>query len=109
MPIEVRPEDRILFLGIPGAAVILETAAELQQGLLVAMGDDEAVREGRKIARDLDNVLLVSGTAESIPWRDGFFTRVIDLRKTAPATAAAEAEIRRVLEPGGTFETNPLP
>jgi hypothetical protein len=95
-PTTLHPDERLLFLGIPEQAVIAETAARLPNGLIVAFGDAEQVREARRSARDLENVMFVPATPDEIPWPDGFFTRVIDLIRRWPSPERVESEIRRV-------------
>jgi hypothetical protein len=79
-PADLRPEDRILLLGIPDPEVVAGIAGRLTGGLLVAMGDAAEVRAARAAARDCENVMFVVFDGPHIPWRDGFFTQIIDLR-----------------------------
>jgi hypothetical protein len=98
-PAQLRPDDRVLLIGIPDFAVIAECARRLERGILVAMGEDEAVRQARKAARHLENVMFVPGAPDEIPWRDGFFTRVIDLVGDWPEPERVRSEIARVTTP----------
>lgn len=98
-PAELLPDDRLLFLGIPDFAIIAECARRLEQGIVVAMGEDDAVREARKAGRDLENVMFVPGAPDEIPWSDGFFTRVIDLVGSWPEPDRVRSEIARVTMP----------
>ena len=95
-PAELEPDDRVLFLGVPDFGVIAACAARLTEGLVVAMGDDKAIREARKAGRDLDNVMFLPATPDNIPWGDGFFTRVIDLVGSWPDPDRTRSEIQRV-------------
>ena len=78
LPAGIRPDERVLILGIPEPAIVSALAHRLDNGLLVAIGDGDAVREARKATRHLENVMFVPGTPDELPWSDGFFTRVID-------------------------------
>ncbi len=91
--LKIDPSDRVLLLYSRGAEVIAAIAAKLTKGLLVCVGEDDAVRAGRRECRDLENVMFVHGSADEIPWQDHFFDKII-----APA---ATAEITRVLAPNG--------
>jgi|ERR1017187_5367830 Methyltransferase domain len=101
IPAGIRPDDRVLLLGIPEAAVVEAIARSLSRGLLVAIGEDDAVRSARKAARDLDNVLFVPGAPDELPWRDGFFTVVIDTAGKWPDPDKVRREIARVTAAGG--------
>ena len=95
-PAELEADDRILFLGVPDFAVIAGCAARLTQGVVVAIGGDEAIRAARKAGRDLDNVMFVPATPDNIPWGNGFFTRVFDLVGSWPDPDRVRSEIERV-------------
>jgi hypothetical protein len=91
------PDDKVLYLGIPDSAVIRAAATRLTRGVLVAIDDAEKVRLSRREFRDLPNVMFVPGTPDEIPWRDGFFSRVIDTRAGDwPNPQRIAAEIERV-------------
>jgi ubiquinone/menaquinone biosynthesis C-methylase UbiE len=100
IPAGIHPEDRVLLLGIPEAAVVAALARCLTRGLLVAIGEDGAVRLARKAARDLDNVMFVPGPPDELPWRDGFFTVVIDAVGEWPDPEKVRREIARVTASG---------
>ena len=98
------PDDKVLYLGIPDSPVIRAAASRLTRGLLVAIDGPEKVRLSRREFRDLPNVMFVPGTPDEIPWRDGFFTRVIDYRNgNWPDPPKVAAEIARV-----TVRTHPV-
>ncbi len=97
----LRPNDRVLLLSIPEHAVVAEMAARLTAGVVVGLGDDEEVRAARRAARDLENVMFVPAPLEEIPWRDGFFTKVIDWRGGWKNPEQVAREVVRVLAPGG--------
>jgi hypothetical protein len=96
LPDGIHPDERILLLGIPEPALISSLASSLTGGLLVAVGDETAVREARKAAHLLDNVMFVPGTPDDLPWRDGFFTRVIDVMGGWPDPDKVRLESERV-------------
>ncbi|MCS6953815.1 MAG: methyltransferase domain-containing protein [Bryobacterales bacterium] len=97
----LRPDDRVLLLSIPEPAVVAEMAARLTAGILVGLGGDEEVRAARRAARDLENVMFVPAPLEEIPWRDGFFTKVIDWRGAWANPEQVAREVARVLASGG--------
>jgi len=69
--------------------------------LLVVLGSDEEIREGRRKYAGLDNVMFVAASAEEIPWQDRFFTQVLDPAGSWANSSKAAAEIARVLALGG--------
>ncbi len=90
--------DRVLVLGLArcSSARLRQWAATLTEGFLVGLGEDSAVRRARRELADLDNVLFTPGGREDIPWKEGFFTLILD------AEGGAEtAEMRRVVRAGG--------
>jgi SAM-dependent methyltransferase len=97
----IHPEDRVLLLGIPAPDVVASMSRDLTQGLLVAMGTEGEVAEARRNARELDNVMFVVWSDAAIPWRDEFFTIVVDLVEHHADPAAIAKEIARVTAPGG--------
>jgi hypothetical protein len=103
MATEIAVHERVLLIGIPGPQLLLELAGRVASGALVGMGDPQAVTEARRATADLDNVMFHPGEPEEIPWADHHFHRVICF--AGPLSDAAEREVRRVLLPGGEFET----
>lgn len=100
--LDAKPDDRFLMLSVPEPPLVAELAARLSSGLIVGLGEDEDVRDARRHARDLENVMFVPGSPDDIPWQASFFTKAVDLlcRWSNPEQAARE--IARVLVPGGT-------
>ena len=45
---------------------------------------------------DLENVMVVPGTPDELPWRDGFFTRIIDTVGNWPEAEKVRRELERV-------------
>ena len=89
---------RVLVLGLAQcpSARLREWAATLTEGFLVGVGDHSEVRRARRELADLANVLFTPGGREEIPWKEDFFTLILD------AEGGAEtAEMRRVLRGGG--------
>jgi len=69
----------------------------LTAGLVVVLGSDNEVSQGRKQHSSLDNVMFVAASAEDIPWQDGFFTQVLDpkgLWADSPKAASETARVR---------------
>jgi hypothetical protein len=90
--------DRVLVLGLAqcSSARLRKWAATLTEGFLVGVGEDGAVRRARRELADLDNVIFSAGGREDIPWKEDFFTLIVD------AEGGAEtAEMRRVMRAGG--------
>ena len=62
---------------------------------MVILGEGEALYETRRRLAAFENVMAIPGHRDEIPWRDAFFTLVVDLRGAPPSR-----EIERVLAPG---------
>lgn len=95
-PDSLRPEDRVLVLGRAAPELLLAAARRLTGGLMVVMADADAVTEGRRALRESENVLFAPLDEHAIPWRDGFFNVVVDLKHDWPDAASMEREIARV-------------
>jgi hypothetical protein len=98
--------DRVLFLTIPDVAFLGALSKQLQQGIVVCLGEREAVYEHRRAGAHLDNVMFVAATPDEIPWQDGFFNWVSD--EGAPAELGVYREVLRVLAPGGALVARSL-
>ncbi len=96
LPAGIRPDERLLVLGMLEADAVAALARVVTEGLLVVMAEGDAVYEARKAARDLDNVMVVPGTPDELPWRDGFFTRVVDTVGKWPDEEKVRREVQRV-------------
>lgn len=96
LPDSLLPNQRVLLLGIPELAVVVDLAQRLSEGLLVAIGDEERVREARRICSDLDNVMFALFDGKQIPWQNGFFDAVFDVR--GESAEELRNEIERVTE-----------
>ena len=99
----IQPNDRILLLSIPDAELVRELAARAAMGLVVALGEDDSVRAARGVHRELENVMFLPASVEDIPWQGGYFSLIVDFG--GERGAAQQAEIARLLAPGGRVET----
>ena len=99
--LDLRPTDRLLLLSIPDAGLVADLAGRLERGSLVGLGTSEEVRAARSAARGFVNAMFQPGRPEEIPWQNGFFSRVVDLRGGWENPATAAREVARVLTPGG--------
>jgi hypothetical protein len=88
------PEERVLLVGLHRRDSIAGHA--LQCGLLVGIGTEEDVRAARREFAHLDNVMFTPGARDEIPWRDHYFTVILDAGGGEPTAA-----MQRVLAPGG--------
>ena len=78
---------------------LLALSQKLTGGLIAVLVSQDKVYEGRRIARDLTNVMFTpEDPSEQIPWKDGFFTVVY-----AQGVPEPTREMLRVLEPGGAL------
>ncbi len=99
--LELTPAERVLLVSEPDAALVVELAGRLERGVVVGLGAPEEIAPLRRATRHLVNVMFQPGAPEEIPWRDGFFSVVVDLRGDWTDPAAAAREVARVLAPGG--------
>lgn len=98
MTFQLRPNDRVLVLQPESysASRLREWAQALPDGILVGLGELTAIRTVRRELADCENVLFTHGSRTEIPWRDGFFTVIIDGDGDGETP-----EVRRVLDPSG--------
>lgn len=96
LPVSIRTDERVLFLGLPAAELVAATARQASNGAVVIVAEGDAVYQARKAFRDFDNVMVVPGTPEELPWRDGFFTVVVDTVGDWPDAAKVRQELDRV-------------
>lgn len=97
----IRPDDRILLLSIPETEFVLELSTRLETGLVVGLGEHEEVYAARPKTRDRTNVMFHPGPPEQIPFQDGFFSKVIDLKCRWEDPGRVAHETARVLAPAG--------
>jgi hypothetical protein len=93
--------DRVLFLSIPDLPLLMECAAAVPRGIVVAMGAREAVYAVRAACAHLENVMVTPATPDEIPWQESFFSWVIETSGGWTMEAIIAREIARVLAPGG--------
>ncbi|MDX2151391.1 MAG: hypothetical protein SFV54_11710 [Bryobacteraceae bacterium] len=101
----LRQTDRLLILGIPPADELEGASRLLSDGLIVCLGDGEALPDARRRFAHLDNVMFTLGAVDDIPWRDELFTVALDRLSSWPDTPGAARELWRVLAPGGALYT----
>jgi hypothetical protein len=102
--VTLRADDRVLLLDIPPERELAALGRILSQGVLVALGDARSVDQARGALADFENVMFIEASPAQIPWRDQFFTVVIIPEHMRAAARAAQAEITRILAPGGRIE-----
>ena len=95
---QFRPHDRVLVLQPErySAPRLREWSHALRGGILVGLGDAGAIRTVRRELADCENVLFTPGSRQEIPWRDGFFTVIVDAEGETETI-----EMRRVLDHSG--------
>lgn len=97
LPADILPDDKILILGVPAADDAAALARSVPQGLVVVLADGDAVRAARRSLVSLVNVMCVPGSPHEIPWRDAFFSRVIDTVGNWDEPERVASECARVL------------
>jgi len=100
-PLGLDPTDRVLLVSAPAAAFVIELARRLERGVVVGLGGADEIAPLRRATRDLVNVMFQPGSADEIPWADGFFSVVVDLKGGWRDPRGAAREVARVLAPGG--------
>jgi len=98
MTLEIQAQDRVLVLqpAACGATRLREWAGAARDGVVVGLGEPSEIHHLRGELADCENVLLTRGSCDEIPWRDAFFTVVVDA-----AGVSERDEIRRILDPAG--------
>ncbi len=99
--LDLRPSLRLLDLGC-GPGVLLR-ALDASAPRVRAAGLDEGIDRLREARAAPTPFPLLRGDAQALPFRDASFERVLaaEVLEHLPDDAAALAEIRRVLAPGG--------
>jgi len=98
----LRADDQILLLDIPSTVELVSMARVLMRGAVVALGSADEVDRARREMAEFDNVLFLEASPAAIPWRDGYFTKVIVPPHLEPLVPQIATEILRVLRPDGT-------
>jgi hypothetical protein len=104
--LRLRADDRVLSLAIPSAQDAAAMARILISGCLVALGDTAEVDEARQALADFDNLMFVESRPDRIPWRDGFFTKILVPPHLTELQSSWASELHRVLAPGGEIVSN---
>ena len=99
--IPLEPDERVLFLSIPPAALVEEAAKGVPHGIVVVIGSRDQVYDARAQLAHLENVMVVPATPDNIPWQDGFFSCVVDVTGLANEDPLVAREVKRVLAEGG--------
>jgi hypothetical protein len=102
MPQALRSDDQVLLLDIPSTGELVSMARVLMRGAVVALGSAYDVDRARRELAEFDNVLFLDASPDAIPWRDGYFTKVVVPPHLEPLLPQVSHEIQRVLRPGGT-------
>jgi hypothetical protein len=97
----LRADDRVLLLAIPSHQEVANIARILMTGSLVALGTAEEVDAARREFHEFDNVMFLDARPDSIPWRDGYFSRIFVPAHLDSLLRSAAPELHRVLAPGG--------
>jgi ubiquinone/menaquinone biosynthesis C-methylase UbiE len=103
---QIQHRDRILEIGCGEGWASRELASRVPEGLVVALDiSDEMIHKARAQSAGCENLLLVWGEAQSIPWQERFFSQAVCVEAfyyfESPETVLAE--IYRVLSPGGSL------
>ena len=99
------PTDNVLDVGCGAGWLLRALAARCHDGRVVGTDvADEMVRHARRNCVDLDNVLVVPGASDEIPWDNSFFNKAISVESAYywPDPARGIAEIFRVLRDEGS-------
>src|SRR5438270_9321739 len=99
--IQLRADDRVLFLAIPPTSELTSIARELINGVVVALGGRDEVRAACVAMADFKNVMFLEALPDQIPWRAAYFTKIIVPPHLESLLPHAAAELHRVLAPGG--------
>jgi hypothetical protein len=70
-------------------------------GVLVALGDKNDVRAARESMAEFNNVMFLDARPDQIPWRAGYFTKIIVPPHLESILPQAAPELHRVLAAGG--------
>ena len=102
----IQPRDRILEIGCGEGWASRELAALVPEGMVVGLDvSDEMVSKARAGSASCENLLLVWGEVQSIPWQEKFFSQALCIESFYYFESPEKAlrEIYRVLAPGGSF------
>ena len=102
----VPDEARVLDLGCGSGWATRLLAQYATRGLVVGLDiSDEMIELARSSSKEFDNVEFQVGSAERLPFDDGYFTHAFSMESLYyyEDVGAALGEVRRVLQPGGLF------
>jgi SAM-dependent methyltransferase len=102
---DLAPTDNVLDVGCGAGWLLRMLAARCADGRVIGMDvADEMVRHARRNCADLDNVMVVPGPSDEIPWENSFFSKAISVESAYywPDPARGIAEIFRVLRDEGS-------
>ena len=105
---KLKPGERVLDLGC-GAGWASRLLAQMvgggdRPGQVVGLDvSDEMIRRARATSKQYDNILFVVGSAQQIPWQEGFFDKVLSVESFYyyGDQGGALDEVRRVMASGG--------
>jgi len=98
------PTDNILDVGCGAGWLSRRLAKLVPEGRVVGTDiSDEMIRHARRASVDFENLMLVTGEVQEIPWEANFFSHAISVESSYywPDPAAGIREIFRVLKSGG--------
>jgi ubiquinone/menaquinone biosynthesis C-methylase UbiE len=102
----IQPRDRILEIGCGEGWASRELASGVPEGMVVGLDvSDEMILKARAQSAGHENLLLVWGETESIPWQERFFSKAVCVESFYyfESPEKALAEIYRVLSPDGSL------
>ena len=105
----VRPDDAVLEIGFGGGLALAPLLALTPSGTVAGIdpssGMVAAARRRHAALVAANRLQLERGTVEHLPWADARFDRVLTVNTIYfwSDPRAALREVRRVLQPGGTF------
>ena len=93
---ELGPSERILDIGCGEGWTCRLLSSHCPEGAIVGIDvSDEMIRLARRKSPEQGNALFTPGSAEEIPWAEGYFTRVICV-ESAYYWHSVEAAIREI-------------
>jgi ubiquinone/menaquinone biosynthesis C-methylase UbiE len=101
---DLKPDDRVLDLGCGTGWASRRLARIVTAGQVVGVDvADEMLRRAEETSRKFGNVRFAWGSAESIPFGDDSFTKILSVESFYYYADQGKAldEVRRVMAPGG--------
>ena len=101
---DLKPADRVLDLGCGTGWASRRLARIATAGEVVGVDvADEMLRRAEQTSATLGNLRFVWGTAEGLPFDDGYFTKILSVESFYYYADQSKAlnEVRRVIAPGG--------